>query len=165
MVTAGKLPEVDKVWKVLEGIVDPEIPVVNIVEMKLVRDVQVAGDEVTLVFSPSFVGCPAVDVMKTEMCIAVQKLGFSRVTVETTFSPPWTTNMLDASVRDKLRLFGIAPPPEMDDGIVQALSKSVDCPWCGSSKTHLESSFGSTLCRQIFYCEKCRQSFERFKPL
>ena len=154
-----------RVWEVLEGIVDPEIPAVTIVEMKLVRSVRVNGDEVTIVFSPSFVGCPAVDVMKEEMRLAVQKLGFSRVSIETTFAPPWSTDMLDDGVREKLRLFGISPPPPAHQGLKKALDEPVNCPWCGSSGTHLESSFGSTLCRQIFYCEGCRQSFERFKPL
>ncbi len=154
----------EKVWQELAKISDPEIPVLSLVEMRVIRGVQI-DDRLTVVFSPTYVGCPATGAIMQEIRSRMKGLGYSDVHIETTFSPPWSTDMLDEEVREKLRMFGIAPPPEGAQHLESALVRPVTCPYCGSSGTKLESSFGSTLCRQIFYCDGCRQSFERFKPL
>lgn len=153
------------VWDELRKILDPEIPVLNVVEMKIVRDVHVYGKEITVLFSPTFVGCPAIDMMHRDIRTRLQAMGFDQVNIETTFSPPWSTDMLDAEAREKLRLFGIAPPALATGDPTAALKDPVPCPYCHSHHTHIENAFGPTLCRQIYYCDNCSQSFERFKTL
>lgn len=154
-----------EVWKELNAIKDPEIPVLSLVEMKVIRGVEITSDGVNVVLSPTFVGCPAMEHMKDEIRARLSALGFERVTIETTFSPPWSTDMLDENAKEKLRAFGIAPPPRNDGELVAVLQLPVACPFCQSTNTHLESPFGATLCKQIYYCDACRQSFERFKPV
>ncbi len=155
----------DLARKVLSVLIDPEIPAVTLMEMKIIRDVVVNNGAVHVVFSPTFVGCPALDLMKREIRDALHRAGFREVTLEVTFSPPWSTDMLDQQVREKLRTFGIAPPPPTGEDLPATLLLPVPCPFCGSANTHLENSFGSTLCRQLYYCDACRQSFDRFKPV
>jgi ring-1,2-phenylacetyl-CoA epoxidase subunit PaaD len=151
--------------KALSVIVDPEIPAVTLMEMKIIRDVTVENGAVRVLFSPTFMGCPALDLMKREIHDSLHQVGFRNVSIDVTFSPPWSTDMLDEQVREKLRAFGIAPPPPTGESLPATLQLPVSCPFCGSSNTHLESRFGSTLCRQIYYCDSCRQSFDRFKPI
>jgi len=153
-----------QVWEELGKISDPEIPVLSLVEMKIIRNVRI-GERLTVVFSPTYVGCPATSAIMEEIRSKMKGLGYGEVNIETTFSPPWSTDMLDDAVKEKLRMFGIAPPPAGASDLESALMRPVPCPYCGSTGTKLESSFGATLCRQLFYCDGCRQSFERFKPL
>jgi ring-1,2-phenylacetyl-CoA epoxidase subunit PaaD len=158
------------IWQELWKITDPEIPVLSLVEMKVIRSVTVSDDAVKVVMSPTFVGCPAMEYMKNEIRTRLAELGCERVTIETTFSPPWSTDMLDDEVKEKLRAFGVAPPPKNGGelapmGLVAVLALPVACPFCNSQNTHLDSPFGATLCKQIYYCDNCRQSFERFKPI
>ncbi len=161
----GMTVEEMAIWKELEKIVDPEIPVVSLVEMKVIRKVSIDQSGITVLFSPTFVGCPATSAMLEEIRERLRLLGYEQVRIETTFSPPWSTDMLDDKVKEKLRVFGIAPPPREDGDLQAALAKPVICPFCGSEETQQENPFGPTLCRQIYYCNSCRQSFERFKPL
>jgi ring-1,2-phenylacetyl-CoA epoxidase subunit PaaD len=153
-----------RVWQELGRITDPEIPVLSLVDMKIIRKVTVKDREVTVLISPTFVGCPALDFIKGEINERLTMLGSDRVEVQTTFSPPWSTDMLDEPVREKLRAFGIAPPAKTSE-IPATLTIPTACPFCGSLRTTMENEFGSTLCKQIFYCEECRQSFERFKTV
>jgi ring-1,2-phenylacetyl-CoA epoxidase subunit PaaD len=155
----------ERIWEELGKITDPEIPVLTLVEMKVIRSVSMSVDGVKVVMSPTFVGCPALEHMKDEIQTRLAKLGCERVTVETTFTPPWSTDMLDNDVKEKLRLFGIAPPPKNGEELIAVLVLPVACPFCNSQNTHLDSPFGATLCKQIFFCDDCRQSFERFKPI
>lgn len=153
------------IWQQLAAITDPEIPVVSLVEMKVIRDVQVLNDAVKVVLAPTFVGCPALEQMKAEIRAKLSELGIENVVIESSFSPPWSTDMLDEEVKEKLRAFGIAPPPRNDGELAAVLALPVACPFCSSHNTALESEFGATLCKQIYYCNDCRQSFERFKPI
>ena len=153
------------IWKELEKIVDPEIPALSLVEMKVIREVIIDESGVTVLFSPTFVGCPATSAMLEEIRERLRLLGYERVKIETTFSPPWSTDMLSDAVKEKMRIFGIAPPPRENGDLQAALAKPVSCPFCGSEETRQENPFGPTLCRQIYYCSSCKQSFERFKPL
>jgi ring-1,2-phenylacetyl-CoA epoxidase subunit PaaD len=153
------------IWQELGKISDPEIPVLSLIEMKIIRNVSISGESVKIIMSPTFIGCPALDLMKDEIRARLAALGCEQVTIEITFSPPWSTDMLDDDVKEKLRMFGIAPPPKTGEELVAVLSLPVACPFCKSKNTHLESAFGATLCKQIFYCNECRQSFDRFKPL
>jgi ring-1,2-phenylacetyl-CoA epoxidase subunit PaaD len=157
--------EREQAWKAVEDIVDPEIPVVTLVDMHIIRDLEVTGDSVRVIFTPTFVGCPALDMMKKEIRGRLEEAGFREVRIDTVFSPPWSTDLVDEAVREKLRSFGIAPPPVAAGEIPATLELPVPCPHCSSSSTTMESRFGPTLCRQIYYCNNCRQSFERFKPV
>lgn len=158
-------PDKKTIWKELGEIADPEIPVLTLVEMKVIRSVRVQNNQVTVVISPTYVGCPAVEAMKDEIRNRLSALGCAQINIEMTFTPPWSTEMLDETTREKLQGFGIAPPAKDKGDLAATLADPVPCPFCQSQKTHLESSFGPTLCRQIYYCDNCRQSFERFKPL
>ncbi len=148
------------VWKALGEIADPEIPVLSLVDLKIVRGFTMNGNALTVFITPTFLGCPALEHMKSEIRTKMGDLGFERVDVELQLSPSWSTDMLDEAAKEKLRVFGIAPPLHR-----MAPSQPISCPSCGSSSTHMDSPFGPTLCRQIFYCNECRQSFERFKTI
>ena len=153
------------IWQELGTIADPEIPVLSLVEMKIIRSVTLSDDGVKVIMTPTFVGCPAMEYMKGEIRSKLLALGIENVTIETVFFPPWSTDLLDDGVREKLRTFGIAPPPKHDEELIAVLQQPVACPFCSSTNTQLDSEFGATLCKQIFYCNACRQSFERFKPI
>ncbi len=154
-----------RIWEELGKITDPEIPVLSLVEMKVIRSVEREGDRVKVQLAPTFMGCPALDYMKDEIRGRLHALGCAEVDIELSFNPPWSTDLLDEEVKEKLRAFGIAPPPMNGESLVAVLELPVACPFCNSMHTRLESPFGATLCKQIYYCDDCRQSFERFKPL
>ncbi len=166
MVGGPKTPKLDEqgIWGELGAISDPEIPVLSLVDMKIIRKVSINKNGVSLLISPTFVGCPALEYIKDEIKTRLTAIGCVSVEIETTYSPPWSTDMLDEKVREKLRSFGISPPARTGE-IPATLLIPAPCPFCGSSHTHMENEFGATLCKQIFYCDDCRQSFERFKTI
>lgn len=153
------------IWKALAEVVDPEIPVLSIVDMKIVSRVEVSAEGVLVEITPTFVGCPALEHIKNQIRLKLAEYGVEHVEVKTNFSRPWSTDLLDSTAKEKLRSFGVAPPGLIQINLERALAEPVACPFCNSKHTHIESSFGPTLCTQIFYCDSCRQSFERFKPL
>ncbi len=165
MVSVKERLSTSAVWSELEKIQDPEIPVLTLVEMKIIRDVKVDEDRVTVIMSPTFIGCPALEHMKSEIRSRLQAIGCDNVSIEITFSPPWSTDMLEESTLEKLRVYGIAPPPRTEPELSVALNRPVSCPSCGSTQTRMQAHFGSTLCKQMYVCEKCTQPFERFKPI
>lgn len=154
------------VWSALDTVTDPEIPVVSIVDMGIVAKVTLHGGEVTVEMTPTFVGCPALDVIRENIRHAVQAAGFETVRVDVVFDPPWTSDRITPDGRRKLKEFGLAPPGSAcSGGVDEDLVAIVACPYCDSRDTALESIFGPTLCRAIHYCNSCRQSFEQFKPV
>lgn len=155
----------DALWQALDDVKDPEIPVVSLVEMGIVRDVAISPQGVVVTITPTFAGCPALHAMKQDIVDHLGSLGVEQVEVKTTFSPPWTSDWISDEAREKLRLFGLAPPPKHGGRFEITLLDQVACPYCGSTKTGLRNSFGSTPCRMIFYCDSCQQPFEQFKPL
>lgn len=157
---------VASVWKLLEDVKDPEIPVVSLVEMGIVRDVAISPDgDVTVKITPTFSGCPALHTMKQDIVDRLKEAGIDSITIEMVYSPPWTSDWINDEAREKLRLFGFAPAPRHGGNFEVMLLDAVNCPYCGSANTSLRNSFGSTLCRMIFYCNACQQPFEQFKPL
>lgn len=145
---------------------DPEIPVVSVVEMGIIREVVVTSEGVSVTMTPTFSGCPALDVMRRDIDTAVRGLGAERVTIHTVLHPGWTTEWISEAGREKLRRFGLAPPPRHDGDLVSvAFFDLAECPRCGSTNTSLRNAFGPTLCRMIWYCNECRDAFEQFKPL
>jgi ring-1,2-phenylacetyl-CoA epoxidase subunit PaaD len=151
--------------RVLETVTDPEIPVVNVIEMGIIADVRIEADGVIVDMTPTFVGCPALDVIRESIRAAVTGLGETDVTVNVVFDPPWTTDRINESGRRKLKEFGLAPPGERCSATGSPDLERVACPHCDSSNTELESLFGPTLCRSIHYCHDCLQSFEHFKSV
>ena len=153
------------VWRALEGVMDPEIPVVSVIDMGIVRAVEATAEGVTVTMTPTFSGCPALDVMRREIEAAVRRLGAAQVTIHTALHPPWSTEWISAAGREKLRRFGIAPPCPAGDATDVAFFDLAPCPRCGSTRTHLRNAFGPTLCRMIWYCDECQDAFEQFKAL
>ena len=139
----------------LRRVVDPEIPTVSIVDLGLVHDVRIESDQIRVDLLPTFVACPALEVIRSSVADAL--MGFGRpVHVEFTYAVPWTTDRLTPAGRTGLAAAGIAPPAEPAD---------VRCPFCASASVAMDSAFGPTLCRSLFYCRDCRQPFEAFKPV
>lgn len=153
--------EID-VWKALGEICDPEIPVLSIVDLKIVHSLVVIGDEVTVDITPTFIGCPALDMIAELIQKRLFGIGFKTVHVKKNYTAHWSTDMLDQSVRTKLEGFGIAPPSHYGDVTIELPTA---CPFCKSTETQLENPFGATLCKQLYYCNSCLQSFEKFKAL
>lgn len=154
------------IWQALEEVKDPELPLVSVVEMGIVRDVQLVGDNVHVKMTPTFSGCPALDVMRHDIKARIQDLGFSQVTVETVLHPPWTSDWITDSARDKLQQLGIAPPIRHGGNLIPvAFLDIAECPRCGSTNTVLKNAFGPTLCKSIWYCHDCQDGFEQFKAL
>jgi len=155
----------DAIWTALEDVKDPEIPVVSVVEMGIVREVAVDGDRVVVTMTPTFSGCPALRVMEDDIANRVRALGVTKVEVRIILSPPWSTEWITEKARAKLKSVGLAPPPRHDGDLSLVLMELVACPYCDSKNTSIRNTFGPTLCRAIFYCNACQQPFEQFKPL
>ena len=146
-----------QVWQALEEIPDPEIPVVSLVELGVIRSVDVSKGHVRIEFTPTFLGCPALEFMKRAI---EEKVPEAEVAVITDDS--WSTDKITPAGREKLRAAGFAPPAPR---LVQLQSQVHKCPYCGSTETRLENLFGPTPCRSLRYCESCRQPFEQFKTI
>lgn len=153
------------IWQALDDIKDPEIPVVSVVEMGIVRAVQVEDNRVTVTFTPTFSGCPALDVMREQIHNRLKALGIADVEVKTVLHPPWTSDWITDAARAKLKAFGLAPPARHGGNVRLILLDQAPCPRCGSNDTSIRNSFGSTLCRTIYTCNACRETFEQFKAL
>ncbi|WP_407571862.1 1,2-phenylacetyl-CoA epoxidase subunit PaaD [Deinococcus altitudinis] len=155
------------VWEALSGVLDPEIPVVGIVEMGMVRGVSLRGDGVTVRFTPTFSGCPALHVIRESIRSALKPLGFGSVEVETVISPPWTTDDITAPARAKLERYGVAPPsPTREHPLFMTLEADpVRCPRCHSFDTRMTASFGSALCKRMYVCNACKEPFEGMKSV
>ena len=156
------------VWEALATVPDPEIPAVSVVDMGMIKRVDVDGNEVRVTVLPTFTGCPAIGVIKQDVGAAVAALsGVESVTVETTFDPPWTTDRITDAGRAKLKEFGLAPPTGEGPVLIASigLPQRAECPFCGSTDTRNENLFGPTPCRALYYCDSCRQPFEQFKDV
>ena len=155
------------VWDALAEIPDPEIPVISLVDLGVVKSVEVEAERVRIEFTPTFMGCPALDAMRTQMEQAVTALG-GEPQVDVLLDDSWSTDKITPAGREKLREAGFAPPAPRAAGattLVQLQSKAFRCPYCGSTETKLENIFGPTPCRSIRWCESCRQPFEQFKTI
>jgi ring-1,2-phenylacetyl-CoA epoxidase subunit PaaD len=165
MVKESQLDE-EKIWSVLENVKDPEIPVLSVVDLGIISNVLLTNNTSHITISPTFVGCPAIEIMKQSIHAEVMKLGFEEVEVLIDFETPWSTNRMKPEAKIKLEKFGLAPPSVVSDNqpMEEQLNK-VRCPYCASTDTTMRSAFGSTLCRAIRFCFNCKQGFEQFKPV
>lgn len=158
----------DDVLSALAEVADPEIPAVSVLDMGMIKDVTVDGSAITVTVLPTFTGCPAIDVIKSDVTRAVEKVeGVVSARVEISFDPPWTSARITASGRDKLRTFGISPPSGGGPVLITdiALPAFAVCPFCGSRNTRNENAFGPTPCRALYHCSDCKNPFEQFKPI
>ena len=157
----------DQVWHALAEIADPEIPLVSVVDLGVVRDVHVEEGRVRVEFTPTFLGCPALETMREQMSARIAELG-AEPEVEVVLDDSWSTDRITPEGREKLRVAGFAPPVPRSASpprLVQLKSNAFRCPYCGSRDTALENIFGPTPCRSLRYCRSCRQPFEQFKTI
>lgn len=160
----------EAVLDVLRGVLDPEVPALSVVDLGIVRDVELDADGTpTVVVTPTYSGCPAVQVIEEAIVAALELRGFAGARVRTVYAPAWTTDWMSAEAREKLRRYGIAPPTPRatESELVPLLRREprVECPFCGSTKTTTRSEFGSTACKALMFCDACRQPFELFKAI
>ena len=155
-------------WATLTQVPDPEVPVLSVVDLGIVREVEVAdGDCVAVTLTPTYSGCPATEVIQQAVVTALQEAGARTVTVSTTLDPPWTTDWITPEAAEKLRAYGIAPPhlKAADAQPLRFHPKDIACPRCASTNTQRLSAFGSTACKALYRCLDCLEPFEHFKPI
>jgi len=150
---------VDLVREVLAQVPDPEIPVLSIEDLGILRDVQVDGEHVVVTVTPTYSGCPAMDEIRTDIVQALARQGIADVEVRTVLAPAWTTDWMSEDGRRKLREFGIAPPGK----VLLQIRPRVECPQCGSVDTEELTRFASTSCKSMWRCRSCREPFDHFK--
>ncbi len=156
----------DDVWAALAEIPDPEIPDISLVDLGVIKSVSVEGERVRVEFTPTFLGCPALERMQLEMAAAIERAG-GEPQIDVVLDDSWSTDRITPEGREKLRLAGFAPPAPRPAGKLELveLQRGFRCPYCGSKDTRLDNLFGPTPCRSIRYCESCRQPFEQFKTI
>ena len=156
----------DEILRWLEEVKDPEVPVLSVRELGVLRDVEVSDDGVVVVMTPTYSGCPAMHAMEAEVLSTLERHGVPNARVRTVYSPAWTTDWLSVEAKAKLAAYGIAPPGPVDDDLVPLRRRAtVECPYCHSPNTTMRSEFGSTACKAILFCNSCHQPFELFKAI
>ena len=152
-----------QLFKLLSSVCDPEIPVLTLQDLGVLRDISIAGDEVKVTITPTYSGCPAVEVMQEDIKTVLADAGYQHVTVRQSLSPAWTTDWMSDAGREKLRAYGIAPPARQAGQ--QTERTNIQCPQCGSGDVKRISEFGSTACKALYQCQDidCREPFDYFK--
>lgn len=156
---------IKKVYEWLEEVKDPEIPVLSLIDLGVVTEVEINGDHIRVELTPTFAGCPAMDMMKHEVLEKLKINGVKNPQVEISFRVPWSSEFISEKGKQALKEFGLAPPPSNKLFTDLEILESAICPRCDGTHTQLKNSFGSTLCRSLYFCEDCREAFEQFKPL
>jgi ring-1,2-phenylacetyl-CoA epoxidase subunit PaaD len=170
-VVARSIPSRDELFDILDEVKDPEVPVISVVELGIVRDAEASDAGVTVTITPTYSGCPAMREIEDEIRAALEDRGLGPVRIRTTYTPAWTSDWITAKAREKLEAYGIAPPGparEADGGsglVTLRRASAVRCPYCKSTNTEQKSVFGSTACKAIWVCRECRQPFEEFKAI
>ena len=156
-------------WAALQGVLDPEVPVLSVCDLGIVREVTADETGTHVVLTPTYSGCPATEVIADSVRVALEAVGLGPVTVSHRLAPAWTTDWISAQGRERLLAYGIAPPGTVDGGcgtsLVRLRPRNLACPRCGSLQTERLSAFGSTACKALHRCLACREPFEHFKPL
>ncbi len=152
-----------RAWEVAASVADPEVPVLTIEDLGVLRDVAVAGGRVTVTITPTYSGCPAMDAIRDDVVLALTAEGFAHVEVRVTLSPAWTTDWMSETGKRKLTGYGIAPPTGRAAAGPIRLALGVKCPRCGSLDTREVSHFGSTSCKALYECRVCLEPFDHFK--
>jgi ring-1,2-phenylacetyl-CoA epoxidase subunit PaaD len=157
-------------WAAVGEVLDPEVPVLSVVDLGIVRDVREENGVVVVDVTPTYSGCPAMRVIENDIVEALHRAGAKDVRVNTVFHPVWTTDWISPDARERLRAYGIAPPSgsaPVATGLIplQRRAEVIQCPRCGSRQTELRSEFGSTACKAIYYCTACSEPFEYLKAI
>lgn len=156
----------EHIWELLENVSDPEVPVLTIVDLGVVRKVELNNDEVEITITPTYSGCPAMQVIEEDIISELKNQGMEKVKVNTVLSPAWTTDWLSENGKRKLKEYGIAPPQdEVDKSVLFSDPLVVPCPKCDSKNTKMVSQFGSTACKAHYQCLDCKEPFDYFKCL
>ncbi len=156
------------IWDILQTIPDPEVPAISIVELGVVRNIEIINSEsIKIQITPTYSGCPALKTMEDDVIEKLKEHGFSTVKIETIYKPAWTTDWLTETTKQKLKEYGIAPPQKLTLEHLIPLGKQpgqvTQCPFCDSADTKITSQFGSTACKALYFCNNCHQPFEHFK--
>lgn len=158
MVTAYNI-QTKEIWKILEHVTDPEVPVLTITDLGIVRDVKLNGDEIEVVITPTYTGCPAMDMIAMNIKMALLEKGYSKIKITSVLAPAWTTDWMSEDGKRKLKEYGIAAPDKKNSIPVDG----IECPLCNSTNTKLISEFGSTACKALYQCRDCKEPFDYFK--
>jgi ring-1,2-phenylacetyl-CoA epoxidase subunit PaaD len=158
MVTTPSIEE-RKVWQILETVCDPEVPVLTIIDLGIVRDVKIINQEVEVIITPTYTGCPAMDMITMDIKMRLLEHGYKNIKVTHVLSPAWTTDWMSETGKQKLKTYGIAAPNKK----IIIPQDGVECPQCNSTNTKLLSEFGSTACKALYQCNDCKEPFDYFK--
>jgi ring-1,2-phenylacetyl-CoA epoxidase subunit PaaD len=156
----------EQIWELMHQIPDPEIPVIDIVELGVIRAVKLNNkSSVEITITPTYSGCPAMKQMEDDIRKQLNEAGFSEIKINTVYNPPWTTDWITQEAKVKLNNYGIAPPEHssIDKGVLLGRERIVKCPRCSSTSTQLVSQFGSTACKALYKCSDCLEPFDYFK--
>lgn len=159
MVAVRVNDEIDRLFDLLGSVSDPEIPVLSLLDLGVVRDVSIANGKVSVTITPTYVGCPAMTAMRADIESTLAAAGYEQVEVQQKLSPAWSTDWMTQRGREKLRAYGIAPPVSTVQG------EKITCPQCGSEDVRKVSEFGSTACKALYQCRECLEPFDYFKCL
>lgn len=156
----------EQIFSLLSEIPDPEIPVISIIDLGVIRDINITDESsITLKITPTYSGCPAMKQIEDDVRKKLTENGFVNITINTIYSPPWTTDWIPAEAKEKLKKYGIAPPEHSteDKSWLTGKIKTIACPRCKSQNTKLISQFGSTACKALYQCQDCLEPFDYFK--
>ncbi len=156
---------ITEIYQWLDEVKDPEIPVLSLVDLGVITEVEMDGPNVKIELTPTFAGCPAMEVMKNEIIDKLKSKGIAEVEVEISFRVPWSSEFISEKGKKALKQYGFAPPPSNKLFTDLEILETAICPRCDGSNTIMKSPFGPTLCRSIYYCNDCKEAFEQFKPL
>jgi len=165
--TMGNTDEEKKIWSLLDGVPDPEIPVLSVIDLGIVRSViiQEPGKVAAITITPTYSGCPAMDMIAMQIRMNILSLGYQKVDIHMDLSPAWTTDWMSAEGKEKLKAYGIAPPGATQKNGLELFAQrpAVQCPLCNSLQTTLLAEFGSTACKSLYRCDNCGEPFDAFK--
>ena len=148
------------IWEILETVCDPEVPVLSILDLGIVRDIKLTEEEVEIIITPTYSGCPAMDAISIDIKLKLIEYGYKKIKITSILSPAWTTDWMSEEGKRKLKEYGIAPPGKLSNGASEHLPI---CPQCNSTNTKLLSQFGSTACKALYQCNDCKEPFDYFK--
>jgi ring-1,2-phenylacetyl-CoA epoxidase subunit PaaD len=152
-----------KIFEILQEVCDPEVPVLTITDLGIVRDIILNGDEVEVIITPTYTGCPAMDMIAMNIRMALIENGYQKIKITSVLSPAWTTDWMSEDGKRKLKEYGIAPPHHSITRSDDPSDRVIECPQCNSTNTKLISEFGSTACKALYQCNDCKEPFDYFK--
>ena len=155
----------ETIWNLLEHVKDPEVPVLSVIDLGIVRSVKVEGDKIEITITPTYSGCPAMDVISMDIRLKLIEKGYRNISIKQQLSPAWTTDWMSEAGKQKPKTFGIAPPNPKQQFCNEEMfrQEAVQCPRCNSYHTELISQFGSTACKAMYRCLDCKEAFDYFK--